>query len=137
MIPPKPTTLCWLWFEPNTPKGYVQIYRDGRMRRAHRWYYEQAFGLIPVGLEIDHLCNVRACVNPWHLEAVTQAENIRRSVVRRVRRTAPKCGHFYGPTVLRANGYKARWCPICQRESVLKSKANAQRERQLDARVSA
>lgn len=50
----------------------------GPMRSAHRLAYERAKGAIPAGLQIDHLCRVRECVNPDHLEAVSQRENIRR-----------------------------------------------------------
>lgn len=62
--------------------GYGWI-RDGeRMRRAHQVAFEAAHGPIPDGLEIDHTCSVRNCVNPQHLEAVSHAENVRRSRAR-------------------------------------------------------
>lgn len=59
-------------------KGYAKLAVDGKDVRAHRYAYEQAKGLIPVDRELDHLCRVRFCVNPDHLEAVTHGENIRR-----------------------------------------------------------
>lgn len=63
--------------------GYGRINRGGRTVPVHRYAYELAVGPIPSGLHIDHLCGVRACVNPRHLEAVTQAENNRRAGARR------------------------------------------------------
>ncbi len=61
------------------PLGYGMMRGpNGKMVYAHRHYFEQAFGPIPSDRQIDHLCRVRPCVNPDHLEFVTQVENIRR-----------------------------------------------------------
>jgi hypothetical protein len=67
-------TPCWIWQRRVNEKGYGH----GNNGLAHRAYYEALHGKLPVGLVLDHLCRVRACVNPDHLEPVTNAENIQR-----------------------------------------------------------
>jgi hypothetical protein len=74
------TTPCWIWQLAINYKGYGSITRDG-YHIAHRWMYAREKGPIPAGLQLDHLCRVRACVNPDHLEPVTSAENRRRSPI--------------------------------------------------------
>lgn len=71
---------CWLWRGRLNRIGYGFCYADGRMQMAHRVVYERLVGPIPPELELDHLCRVRACVNPDHVEPVTHSENIRRAV---------------------------------------------------------
>lgn len=70
---------CWLWTASKSPNGYGKFSVDCVMRMAHRVAYEVFVGPIPEGLHVDHLCKVRHCVRPDHLEAVTQAENNRRA----------------------------------------------------------
>jgi hypothetical protein len=72
-------TGCWMWTAGTSPKGYGRFSVGAQRVFAHRWAYIYAKGPVPEGLELDHLCRVRSCVNPDHLEAVTHQENIRRS----------------------------------------------------------
>lgn len=69
---------CWPWRQTVSAGGYGVWKLRGQFTYAHRFAYELAFGPIPDGLVIDHLCRTRACCNPHHLEAVTGTENVRR-----------------------------------------------------------
>jgi hypothetical protein len=72
------TTGCWLWTRSVIPNGYGHLTVKGKQILAHRFVYEIYKGIIPLGLTLDHLCKNHRCVNPDHLEPVTQAENCRR-----------------------------------------------------------
>lgn len=75
---PEPNSGCWLWMGAISVDGYGHIRTRRGMEKAHRISYERSRGPIPEGKVIDHLCRVRCCVNPDHLEVVDTAENIRR-----------------------------------------------------------
>jgi hypothetical protein len=108
-------TPCWVWQLRVDRDGYGRT--DGRL--AHRVSYETHRGPIPEGLTIDHLCRIRACVNPGHLEAVTMAENVRRGesfAALNARKTHCPQGHpLSGPNLMvERNG--ARRCRACRAE---------------------
>lgn len=76
-----PLTGCWEWLGVRDRDGYGQlsVYVPGvgtRRRFAHRTSYETFIGPIPPGLELDHICSVRACIHPNHIQPVTHAENL-------------------------------------------------------------
>ena len=110
-------TPCWVWLLSVDGGGYGQVVvkRSGRQQslRAHRVYYEREHGPIAVELHLDHLCRVRNCVNPAHLEVVTCAENVRRGHGPASRMVCPQ-GHPYTPENTYTGGGR-RKCRACHR----------------------
>lgn len=120
---------CWIWQRKIQTAGYGQINLqiNGRpvTRLAHRVSYEAFVGPIPTGLWIDHLCRVRSCVNPAHLEPVTPQQNVWRSPIHaahsRSRGECPK-GHVLAQVgTYKIRGYDV--CKPCNRASTAKYRA--------------
>ena len=111
---------CWHWTAGRTPDGYGKFWSNGGYAYAHRWAYELLVGPIPDGLALDHLCRVRHCVNPQHLEPVTTAENASRGegiTAANERKTHCLRGHEFTPenTYERPEGRRCRTCRSEQR----------------------
>ena len=68
-------TGCWEWQRGKTKSGYGQLQIRNKKIYAHRYYYEKYVSVIPKGMEIDHICHNRACVNPKHLRLATRFDN--------------------------------------------------------------
>lgn len=74
----QPQGSCWVWTAGMYRSGYGAFWDQNRMMLAHRWSYEAMVEQIPAGLQLDHLCRTRACVNPYHLDPVTPIVNVQR-----------------------------------------------------------
>lgn len=108
--------LCWEWTASLLTGGYGQY----RSRCAHRVAWELLVGPIPPGMELDHLCRNRRCVNPDHLEPVTHLVNVQRGARNGHERAKTHCpaGHPYAENEIRwASAPNARRCQICRRRT--------------------
>jgi hypothetical protein len=112
---------CWEWTRALNGSGYARIHVDGKLRVAHRVAYELLVGPIPEGLFLDHLCRNRRCINPAHLEPVTNRENLHRSPftvasINASRVTCPR-GHAYSDeNTYRGPDGNTRVCRQCARD---------------------
>lgn len=114
---------CWNWVAYRNADGYGKFGLNGKAVSAHRLSYTIHNGAIPDGLVVDHLCFNKSCVNPLHLEAITQRENMLRGDAvnaLNVRKTHCPQGHPYDGDNLIINRLGARLCRECQRADGLK-----------------
>jgi len=124
-VMPEPNSGCWLWIGALSQNGYGSFSKLAIVYAAHRVSYELFRGNIPEGLHLDHLCRVRCCVNPDHLEPVTRAVNTRRgaTVFDNYKRKITHCkrghqlsGDGANVQVKNSGGSYRRACRICSNE---------------------
>jgi len=120
---------CWLWSGATMGNGYGQIAMTDKVIGGdgskmlhfalHRWTYELHRDHIPDGLDLDHLCRVRHCCNPWHLEPVTRSVNLKRAVgigSQWSKRTHCSAGHEYTTDNTSRDKRGHRLCRACGRD---------------------
>lgn len=127
---------CWIWTAAKVSKGYGNFtLADGSSEGAHRWAYKALVGPIPEGLTLDHLCRVRSCVNPAHLEPCPAVENYQRGdtggLHHRLKTHCPK-GHPYSGDNLYGymrDGSPRRGCKTCRYEATRKRQESLKKPR--------
>lgn len=130
---------CWEWIGTRDQRGYGMIFRGncgsatasmgrGSWLRAHRVSYELHVGAIPNGLQLDHLCRNKWCVNPLHLEPVTSRQNTLRGeapAAQNARKTSCDRGHpLFGDNLFIENGGRRR-CRACHNANKRAARARA------------
>ncbi len=120
-ISPEPMSGCWLWTGAIKSNGYAVVAVKRKAHHAHREVFIATKGGIPAGLDLDHLCRVRSCVNPDHLEPVNRETNVRRGIcglvnaARQLSKTHCPQGHPYVGDNLYMNDKGGRECRACHR----------------------
>lgn len=131
----EPNSGCWLWTGTLQRQGYGRFYKVNKQPAilAHRVAFEHFVGPIPTGLELDHLCRVKGCVNPKHLEAVTHAENMRRWGIGDLQKKKTHCphGHPYEGDNLVRKGNR-RVCRTCKNEQLAATRGRYTEDRKIE-----
>ena len=112
------TDACWLWTGKTNRDGYGMYAWRPDTYLVHRVAYQALVGDIPDGKELDHLCRVRNCCNPQHLEPVTHEENVKRGDspwAKKARQTHCKRGHEFTPDNIFRKSNGTRECLTCKR----------------------
>lgn len=115
------TSTCWNWTGARTSGGYgnfsiVAVRKNQDWIVAHRYAYQQLIGPVPDGMDLDHLCRNRRCVNPAHLEAVSRRENLLRGntlIAKQIKQTECKRGHSLSGKNLQITSQGKRNCRTC------------------------
>lgn len=118
---------CHLWRLTKSPDGYARCFYKQKNWLVHRLAWQAFFGEVPTGLELDHLCRVRHCVNVRHLEPVVHIVNVQRAVVDE----CPKCGTPYTTVVTVSRSQ--RYCLQCRADynRAYRQRRKAQRANEL------
>lgn len=116
-VSPEPNSGCWLWTAACNEYGYGCFYWSGRVRGAHRVSYSELVQDVPSGLQLDHLCRQRGCVNPLHLEIVSIAENLHRGLNSNREKTHCPAGHEYNGVNTYFWTDDSRRCRVCGRQN--------------------
>ena len=132
------TSDCWIWQRYIMNNGYGQVSIGKRRILTHRFSYEAFVGEIPAGLQLDHLCRVRTCCNPEHLEPVTQRENLLRGegfAARCANATQCPQGHKYDDENTRVRPGGGRECRACDRARCREWRRRRKEKREVEASV--
>lgn len=103
-------SVCWLWLLAQDKDGYGVSWKNGKSIRAHVELYEEEYGKVPSGLQLDHLCRIRACCRPEHCEAVTSKVNTRRAKTKVTMQIVRHIKKLYGKVSFNGKGRTyAQW----------------------------